>query len=136
MTAQTLRARGARAHEMVRYAEPAEFDDIAALLLRANAEYRDAMPAAIFRAYADSLRALALDPAAHGHCELLVIESGGALMGTVTFYPDAGSEGLGLPKGWAGLRALAVALGKLARLHLTSTRAQHGYRGLYDLGRP
>jgi GNAT superfamily N-acetyltransferase len=97
---------------MVRYAEPAEFDDVAALLLRANAQYRDDMPPAIFRAYRDNLRALALDPAAHDDCELLVIDSedrgAGNILGTVTVFPDAASEGVGLPKGWAGLRALAV----------------------------
>jgi GNAT superfamily N-acetyltransferase len=98
---------------MVRYAEPAEFDDVAALLLRANAEYRAVLPPAIFRAYRDNLRALALDPAAQEDCEILVIgDGGGGLLGAVAFFPDAAREGPGLPKGWpkrwAGLRALAV----------------------------
>ncbi len=96
------------AWDMVRYAEPAEFDDVADLLLRANREYRDAMPASIYRAYTDGLRALATDPRLHDDCELLVVGACNALTGAVVFFPDAGAEGIGLPRGWAGLRALAV----------------------------
>ncbi len=96
------------AWDMVRYAEPAEFDDVADLLLRANREYRDAMPASIYRAYTDGLRALATDPRLHDDCELLVVGACNALTGAVVFFPDAGAEGIGLPKGWAGMRALAV----------------------------
>lgn len=117
MSSRSLQRSPARAHNgraewRVRYAEPAEFDDVAALLLRANEQYRTAMPPAIFRAYRENLRGLALDPAAHDDCELLVIDAAGrnarSLLGTVTVFPDAAGEGLGLPKGWAGLRALAV----------------------------
>jgi GNAT superfamily N-acetyltransferase len=112
MSARNLRRSAERAEWTVRYAEPAEFDDVADLLLRANAQYRGHMPAGIYRAYCDSLRSLALDPASQDACEILVIGSGsrnGGLLGTVAVFPDAASEGLGLPRGWAGLRALAVA---------------------------
>ena len=101
MNARNLRRSAIQADWTLRYAEPAEFDDVAALLLRAN----DA-------AYCDNLCRLALDPAAQDDCEILVIGAARGrdrgLLGTVTFFPDAASEGLGLPKGWAGLRALAV----------------------------
>lgn len=112
MNARNLRRSAVQADWTLRYAEPAEFDDVAALLLRANDEYRDAVPAAVFAAYCDNLCRLALDPAAQDDCEILVIGAARGrdrgLLGTVTFFPDAASEGLGLPKGWAGLRALAV----------------------------
>jgi GNAT superfamily N-acetyltransferase len=106
--ATSLRVRPSHAWDMVRYAEPAEFDDVADLLLRANREYRGAMPEAIYRAYTDGLRALATDPQLHDDCELLVVGGCNALMGAVAFFPDAAAEGVGLPKSWAGLRALAV----------------------------
>ncbi len=112
MNARNLRRSATQADWTLRYAEPAEFDDVAALLLRANDEYRDVVPAAIFDAYCDNLCRLARDPGAQDDGEILVIGAGRGrdrgLLGTVTFFPDAASEGLGLPKGWAGLRALAV----------------------------
>ena len=112
MNARNLRRSAIQADWTLRYAEPAEFDDVAALLLRANEEYRDLVPAAIFDAYCDSLCRLALDPGMQDDCEILVIGAARGrdrgLLGTVTFFSDAASEGLGLPKGWAGLRALAV----------------------------
>lgn len=112
MRSRSLRRSAPMAEWMVRYAEPAEFDDVAALLLRANAEYRAVLPPAIFRAYRDNLRALALDPSAQEDCEILVIGDGGGLLGAIAFFPDAAREGPGLPRGWpkrwAGLRALAV----------------------------
>lgn len=111
MTSRGQRRSPVHSEWMVRYAEPAEFDDVAALLLRANAQYRDAMPPGIFRAYCDNLQALALDPAMHDAGEILVIAGAGrraGLLGTVTIFPDAAVEGLGWPRGWAGLRALAV----------------------------
>jgi GNAT superfamily N-acetyltransferase len=106
--AASVCVRPSMAWDMVRYAEPAEFDDVADLLLRANREYRGVMPDAIYRAYTDGLRALATDPRLHDDCELLVVGACNALMGAVVFFPDAGAEGVGLPKGWAGMRALAV----------------------------
>jgi GNAT superfamily N-acetyltransferase len=106
--AASVCVRPSMAWDMVRYAEPAEFDDVADLLLRANREYRGAMPDAIYRAYTDGLRALATDPRLHDDCELLVVGACNALMGAVAFFPDASAEGVGLPRGWAGMRALAV----------------------------
>ena len=106
--AAPLRVRPSAAWDMVRYAEPAEFDDVADLLLRANREYRDALPAAIYRAYRANLRTLMSDPEMLERCEILVAGADGAVLGCIAFYPDAGLEGLNWPKGWAGLRALAV----------------------------
>jgi GNAT superfamily N-acetyltransferase len=41
--------------------------------------------------------------------ELIVAESGGRIVGTVTFYPDATRvDGVGWPAGWAGIRLLGV----------------------------
>lgn len=106
--ATSLRVRPSQAWDMVRYAEPAEFDDVADLLLRANREYRGAMSDSIYRAYTDGLRALMSDPNMLDQCEILVAGASGAVLGCIAFYPDAGLEGLNWPKGWAGLRALAV----------------------------
>ncbi|MBL9036053.1 MAG: GNAT family N-acetyltransferase [Rhodospirillaceae bacterium] len=109
MGSRSLRRSVAPRDWVVRYAEPAEFDDVAALLLRANAQYRADMPPGIFRAYRENLRALALDPGQQEACEILVVGAAdGGLRGTVSLFPDAASEELGWPKGWAGLRALAV----------------------------
>ena len=39
---------------------------------------------------------------------MLVAEVAGRLAGSVLFYADASTEGLGLPPGWVGFRKLAV----------------------------
>lgn len=106
--AATLRVRPTAAWDMVRYAEPAEFDDVADLLLRANREYRGVMPDSIYRAYTDNLRALMSDPGKLEQCEIMIVGQSGAILGCIALYPDAGLEDLNWPKGWAGLRALAV----------------------------
>lgn len=92
----------------VRYAEPAEFDDVADLLLRANREYRAVLPAPVYRAYLDNLGALMRDPAMLEQCEILVVGPSGGVQGCVAFLPEAGRGGFNWPRGWAGLRALAV----------------------------
>jgi hypothetical protein len=50
------------------------------------------MPAPIYRAYTDGLRALATDPRLHDDCELLVVGACNALMGAVAFFPDGIGE--------------------------------------------
>ncbi len=131
MNARDLRR---RSEPLVRYAEPAEFDDVAALLLGANEEYRAIMPPGIFQAYRENLRALVLDPRRHDACEILVIggpddrrgrgHRGDGLQGAVALFPKAAADGLGLPGNWAGLRALAVdpaARGRGLGRHLAET---------------
>ena len=78
---------------------------IAHLLLRANRDYRKVLPTRIFESYMRDLRALA---AAWADKDFLIAESDGAVLGVVAFYRDASCQGHGLPREWAGLRALAV----------------------------
>jgi len=67
-----------------------------------------ALPPAIYHAYMDSLRRLMSDPAQLDSCEILVAGPSGSVLGCIAFFPDAGLEGFNWPKGWGGLRALAV----------------------------
>jgi GNAT superfamily N-acetyltransferase len=71
----------------------------------ACAQYRGAVPAAFFDAYLADLRRLA---EYWEEAEILVAELDGRIAGSVLFYADAGTEGLGLPNGRAGFRKLAV----------------------------
>lgn len=75
------------------------------LLLRANRDYRKVLPARIYDAQMRALRALAAD---WSDKDFLIAESDGALLGVVAFYRDASCQGHGMPREWAGLRALAV----------------------------
>ncbi len=95
----------AAAAAIVRKAAPAEHATIAALLLRANREFKEALPARIYDAYLHDLHELA---AATDGPEFMVAECAGHLVGAVAFYREAGREGWGLPQEWAGMRALAV----------------------------
>jgi predicted N-acetyltransferase YhbS len=90
---------------VIRPATQREIPEIERVILAAFAEYRDEIPAAIFRSYMADLCRLA------DHCdeaEVLVADLDGRVAGTVSFYADASAEGLGWPKGWAGFRRLAV----------------------------
>jgi GNAT superfamily N-acetyltransferase len=96
---------GARQASAVRRAAAHEIPEIEAVAVAAYAEYRAEVPAPVFDAYLEDLRCLA----DHWRdAEVLVAEVDGRIAGSVLFYPDAGSEGLGLPSGWAGFRKLAV----------------------------
>ncbi len=90
---------------MIRPATRHEIPDIERVILAAFAEYRDKIPAAIFRSYMADLCRLADH---WDEADVLVAELDGRIAGTVSFYADASTEGLGLPKGWAGFRRLAV----------------------------
>ena len=75
------------------------------MIAAAFAQYRHEAPAPLFEAYLEQSRNLA----ARWHiAEVLVAEIDGRIAGTVTFFADASSEGMGLPEGWAGVRTLAV----------------------------
>ena len=78
---------------------------VASTRIAAYAQYRRHLPAEVFDAYLDDLRRVEADGQG---AEVLVAEFDGRVVGSVVFYPDAGHEGLGLPKGWAGFRKLAV----------------------------
>lgn len=94
---------------IVRKAGPADRPAITALLLRANREFREALPACVYDGYMRDLRALTAGADAG---EFMVAESAGQLAGAVVFYRDAstqaGAPNRGLPPEWAGMRALAV----------------------------
>ena len=93
------------ADSLVRPAAKREIPEIQAVTVAAYAEFRPHVPAAIFDAYMENLCRLA---DCWEEAEVLVAELNGRIAGTITFYADASSEGLGLPKGWAGFRRLAV----------------------------
>jgi GNAT superfamily N-acetyltransferase/quercetin dioxygenase-like cupin family protein len=89
----------------VRVAGPSELPAVRRVLLAAYQEYAATLPPAVFGRYLTDI----LDVGSRaGAGEILVAEHGGRIVGTVTYYPDAGQEGLGWPAGWAGLRALGV----------------------------
>ena len=94
-----------RLASLVRPAARSEIPEIEAVTAAAYAEFRERIPAAIFEAYMDDLRRIA---ERWEEAELLVAELDGRVAGTVTFYANASSEGMGLPQGWAGFRRLAV----------------------------
>ena len=90
---------------IVRVAARDEYAAIAALLLRANIEYRALVSAAVFEGYMHNLSKLTQGWADK---DFLIAESDGRLLGAVAFYREASSIGFNLPQEWAGLRALAV----------------------------
>src|SRR5215213_1023632 len=82
----------------IRAAGPSDLPAVRRVLLAAYQEYAATLAPAMFGRYLTDI----LDVGSRaGAGELLVV-------GTVTFYPDAGGEELGWPAGWAGLRALGV----------------------------
>lgn len=89
----------------VRPARPGELAGLAALVSAAFETFRGAVPDGLLDRYV----AISADLGQHAnHGEIVVLESDGVPAGTVTYYPDASAEGLGLPAGWAGFRTLAV----------------------------
>jgi GNAT superfamily N-acetyltransferase len=97
---------------VVRAAERSEAGRIGELVVAALHEFSADIPPVIFKAYV----AESADVAARWHeAEVLVAELDGEIAGTVTYYPDAGREGLGFPSGWAGFRTLAVDPAKRGR---------------------
>jgi predicted N-acetyltransferase YhbS len=90
---------------LIRPATREEIPDIQSVVAAAFAQFRAEAPAPLFHAYIADARNLA---ARWDMAEVLVAEVDRRIAGTVTFYPDASAEGLGLPKEWAGFRTLAV----------------------------
>ena len=89
----------------VRPAGPSDLPAARRVLLAAYQEYAATLPPAVFGRYLTDI--LDVESRA-GTGEVLVAEHGGRVVGTVTYYPDAGDQGFGWPAGWAGLRALGV----------------------------
>ena len=88
----------------VRAADPADHGAIRAVIRGAYAQYAPILSPAVFRAYLEDLTDL--DP--RSGAELLVAEVSSEIAGAVTYYRNASAEGLGWPRRWAGVRALAV----------------------------
>jgi predicted N-acetyltransferase YhbS len=98
-------ALGRAAAVSVRDAEPSDHERIRDLLAAAYRQFASALEPAVYDRYiADILDLEARTRAG----DLLVAERAGRIVGTVTFYGEARSEGFGWPPGWAGLRALGV----------------------------
>ena len=90
-----------------RDAMPEELDRTAAVMTESYAEYSRSFPGDAFEAYTVSI----LDVRSRlPDSELIIAERGDSIVGAVTFYPDGTKTGGadGWPKGWAGLRLLAV----------------------------
>lgn len=68
-------------------------------------QYRGHITPGLYHAYLKDLRSLGT----YWHeAEVLVADTSGEIAGSVQFYADASTEGLGLPSRWAGFRKLAV----------------------------
>ncbi|HEU5266704.1 MAG TPA: GNAT family N-acetyltransferase [Jatrophihabitans sp.] len=89
----------------VRVASPADHPVIRSVIVAAYAQYEQVLGAKLYTRYLADL----LDLDRHSRLgQLLVAEVHGAVVASIAFYPDASVQGLGLPRGWAGGRALAV----------------------------
>jgi predicted N-acetyltransferase YhbS len=89
----------------VRDAGPADREDIREVVAAAYTQFKTALPPTAYARYLADL--LDLD----GHTrrgQLLVAEVDGRIRGSAAFYPNTFSQGMGWPRGWAGLRGLAV----------------------------
>jgi GNAT superfamily N-acetyltransferase len=91
---------------LIRRAARQEVPEIERIVLAAFEQFRGEAPPVMFEAYLEKSR----NVAAHwDDAEVLVAEARGQITGTVTFYADASTQGVGLPGSWAGFRTLAVA---------------------------
>jgi GNAT superfamily N-acetyltransferase len=82
-----------------------DLPELQRVLAAANESCRAALPDVSYDAYLEMVLALEerLDVA-----QILVAHDGDRLVGTVTFFPDAGAEGWGWPAGVAGIRSMGV----------------------------
>jgi GNAT superfamily N-acetyltransferase len=91
---------------LLREARSDELDNLSLLIRDASQQYRDFLPPAVWKIYVEDIMDVRgrLDES-----QLIVAELDGHLAGTVTLYLDASrSSQEGLPRGWAGIRLLAV----------------------------
>ncbi|MGV2129531.1 GNAT family N-acetyltransferase [Agrobacterium vitis] len=91
---------------VVRRALRRELTDIEQISIMAYEDFRKDVSPAILSAYFADLHNLKDQ---WDRAEAIVAEIDGELGGSVMFYADASTEGLGLPSDWAGFRKLAVA---------------------------
>lgn len=92
---------------LIRRAVETDIDALRAIIARANEPFRGMVGDGLFASYLAS----AMDVAGRlGAAEVLAAELDGTLVGTITYYPDAGDEGMPVrfPEGTAGIRATAV----------------------------
>jgi GNAT superfamily N-acetyltransferase len=89
----------------IRDAPASEHDQVAGLVMSAYEEYLSFVTPEFVAEFRDDMR----DVFAADHTDVIVAESEGRLIGTVTFYPDGTKDGDGLPPGSARVRILAVA---------------------------
>jgi GNAT superfamily N-acetyltransferase len=89
----------------IRPAAAHEVPEIEAVGVAAYAEYWAQVPGPVFDAYLEDLHRLA---DRWREAEVLVAEADGRIAGSVLYYPDASTDGLGLPSSWSGFRKLAV----------------------------
>lgn len=90
----------------IRDARPDELDEVSQLLKEAYQQYESSIPSPIWESYLEDIMDAGsrLDDA-----ELIIAELDGLLVGTVTLYLEASrSSQEGWPRGWAGIRLLAV----------------------------
>ncbi len=90
---------------IIRAARKSEIKEIEEGAVEAYMQYRSQVPVEIFEAYRQDLRNLSRY---WDEAEVLVADVDGRIAGSVQFYPDASTEGFGLPPQWAGFRKLAV----------------------------
>jgi ribosomal protein S18 acetylase RimI-like enzyme len=89
----------------IRDARASEHDQVAGLVMRAYDEYRPF----VTPEFASEFQRDMTEVVADDHTEVIVAESAGRLVGTVTFFPDGTKYGAGLPPGWTSLRLVAIA---------------------------
>ena len=89
----------------IRLAREEELREAGTIVALSFESFRAALPPHILEPYmADASDLTAVSEEA----QVVVAERGGELAGTVTYYEDAGREGMGWPSSFAGLRTLAV----------------------------
>jgi ribosomal protein S18 acetylase RimI-like enzyme len=91
----------------LRNARSEELDEVVQLLKAANQQYKTSVPAPAWESYLKDLEDVHSRLAVS---QLIVAEVNKQVVGTITLYMEGShySSPKGLPKGWAGIRLLAV----------------------------
>lgn len=91
---------------VIRDARPEDMDETISVMLAAYREYAPAGSAEAWQRYSKDVADVR---SRLPFSQLVVAEQGGRIVGAVTFFPEGSrSEAEGWPRGWAGLRLLAV----------------------------
>ena len=93
-------------HLIIRDARPGELDQVSELLKKAYSQYESFIPDQSWKEYLENV----IDVRSRlPEADLIVAESNGRLVGTVTLYLKYSNRPQeGWPEGWAGIRLLAV----------------------------